>query len=214
MSHHSGPDLLVPHTLRVLGHASTGQVSSLRSMPAEVVEEVLEDARALGQVGRSAFGGSTTWHLTELGRAKGESALAVELDSVGGRAVVEEAHAAFLPLNRRIGTVMTQWQLRPTATDPLAPNDHRDAAHDDAVIRRLGGLVEDLRPVLDRLTRVLQRFDLHQPRLDRALHKAERGSNSWVDSPDVPSLNICWIQLHEDLLATLGIERGSDDPTG
>lgn len=212
MTHRSEPDLLALHTLRVLGHATEGQVAALRSLSRETVVEHLEDARALGRVTRSSFGGTTSWHLTDLGRAKGESALAAELDRVDGRPDAVAAHAAFLPLNRRIGDVMTQWQFRPTASDPSATNDHRDAAYDDAVIRRLSRLVDDLRPVLDRLTGLLQRFDLHQPRLDAALARAEQGANSWVDSPDVPSLNIVWIQLHEDLLATLGIERGQDDP--
>lgn len=212
MSHPSPPDLLVPHTLRVLGHASAGAVAALRSLPAPVVEETLEDARALGLVTRSSFGGTTSWHLTERGRAKGERDLAAELDSAGDRPAVERAHADFLPLNRRIGPVMTQWQLRPTPSDPLAGNDHRDPAHDDAVLRRLRRLVEEVRPVTTALTSVLDRFDIHQPRLESAIERGERGGDQWVDSPDVPSLNLCWIQLHEDLLATLGIPRGSDDP--
>lgn len=213
MSYRSAPELLIPHTLRVLGRATVGQVAALRSVPTELVEEHLEDARAFGLVSRSTFGGPTSWHLTELGKAKGETALADELEHVAGRDVVTDAHAQFLPLNRRIGTVMTQWQLRPTRSDPLAPNDHRDAAHDDAVIRRLTRLVDELRPITLQLTTLLARFELHQPRMDTAVQRAAAGSNSWVDAPDVPSLNICWIQLHEDLLATLGIERGSDDPT-
>ncbi|MGN7247204.1 transcriptional regulator [Janibacter anophelis] len=214
MAYASAPELLVPHTLRVLGHATTGQVAALRSLPSSVVEEALEDARALGLVIRSSFAGSTSWYQTDRGRAKGESALAAELDGIGGRVGVQQAHADFLPLNRRIGDVMTQWQLRPIPDDPLAPNDHRDPAYDDAVIRRLTRLVDDVRPVLDRLTQLLQRFDLHQPRFDTAVRRMSQGSDTWVDSPDVASLNICWIQLHEDLLATLGIERGSDDPLG
>lgn len=127
---------------------------------------------------------------------------------------MERAHADFLPLNRRIGPVMTQWQLRPTPSDPLARNDHRDPAHDDAVLRRLGRLVEGVRPVTTALTGALDRFGIHQPRLESALEHAERGGDQWVDSPDVASLNLCWMQLHEDLLATLGIPRGSDDPDG
>jgi len=212
MPHPSSTDLLVTHTLRVLGHATPAQVAGLRALPPDVVLEVLDDGRAAGLVSRSSFGGSTSWHLTETVRVKGESDLAVELDGVGGRATVERAHEEFLPLNRRIGDLMTQWQLRPTASDPLAPNDHRDAAYDDAVVRRLRRLAEDLRPVTDRLTSVLQRFDLHQPRVETALRHIEASSNAWVDAPDVASLNIVWIQLHEDLLASLGIERGQDDP--
>lgn len=161
MPHQSVPELIVPHTLRVLGHATAGRIAALRSLPSTVVEEVLEDGRASGLVTTSTFGGTTSWHLTDRGRAKGERDLAEELDSIGGRAVVEEAHADFLPANRRIGDLMTQWQLSPTPAGPVAPNDHRDAAHDDAVVRRLRRLVEDLRPVTNRLVDVLGRFDLH-----------------------------------------------------
>ncbi len=207
----SPPELLVPHTLRVLGHASPRRIAALRSLDPAAVETQLEDDRALGLVTRSEVGATTTWHLTDRGRAKGEADLSAELDRSGGRRTVTEAHAAFLVLNRRIGTVMTQWQLQPTATDRLAANEHRDAAYDDAVIRRLARLGRDLRQVTDRLSSVLQRFDLHQPRIDTALRRVQAGEDSWVDSPEVPSMNIVWIQLHEDLLATLGIARGEDD---
>jgi hypothetical protein len=40
--------------------------------------------------------------------------------------------------------------------------------------------------------------------------RIENLEKAWVDSPTLPSLNIVWIQLHEDLLATLNIPRGSD----
>jgi hypothetical protein len=39
----------------------------------------------------------------------------------------------------------------------------------------------------------------------------ETGHHSWVDAPDRDSLHAVWIQFHEDLLATLGIERGTDN---
>ncbi len=107
---------------------------------------------------------------------------------------------------------MTQWQVRPTATEPMARNDHTDPAHDEAVVRRLGRLRDELTEVTVRLSGVLDRFGIHQRRVDAALRRVRAGSDAWVDAPDVPSLNIVWIQLHEDLLATLGIERGQDDP--
>lgn len=212
MAQASPLELLVPHTLRVLGHASPRLIAALRSLDPVVVESQLEDERALGLVTRSQVGATTTWHLTDHGRTKGEADLAAELDRSGGRQTVKEAHATFLVLNRRLGPVMTQWQLQPTPTDQLAANAHRDAAYDDAVIRRLARLGRDLRSVTDRLSSVLERFDLHQPRIDAALRRIQSGEDSWVDSPEVPSMNIVWIQLHEDLLATLGIARGEDDP--
>jgi hypothetical protein len=37
-----------------------------------------------------------------------------------------------------------------------------------------------------------------------------RFGTAWVDGPDRDSCHIRWIQFREDLLATLGIPRGSD----
>jgi hypothetical protein len=51
---------------------------------------------------------------------------------------------------------------------------------------------------------------VHQPRIDAALARARDGDHRWVDSPEVASMNLVWIQLHEDLLATLGLARGDD----
>jgi hypothetical protein len=44
-----------------------------------------------------------------------------------------------------------------------------------------------------------------------ALSKAETGQRAWVDAFDRDSCHMVWIQFHEDLLATLGIPRGSDN---
>jgi hypothetical protein len=38
----------------------------------------------------------------------------------------------------------------------------------------------------------------------------DQGNRAWVDAPGRDSCHILWIQFHEDLLATLGIPRGSD----
>lgn len=36
------------------------------------------------------------------------------------------------------------------------------------------------------------------------------GQKAWVDGHDRDSCHTVWIQFHEDLLATLGLPRGSD----
>jgi hypothetical protein len=40
--------------------------------------------------------------------------------------------------------------------------------------------------------------------------QVDQGHRAWVDAPDRDSCHILWIQFHEDLLATLGVPRGSD----
>jgi hypothetical protein len=61
-----------------------------------------------------------------------------------------------------------------------------------------------------RLSAGLTRFDSYAGLYSSALVKVETGHHSWVDAPDRDSLHGVWIQFHEDLLATLGIERGTD----
>lgn len=54
------------------------------------------------------------------------------------------------------------------------------------------------------------RFGGYADRYSSALAKVDRGQRAWVDAHDRDSCHILWIQFHEDLLATLGIPRGSD----
>ncbi|HET6666262.1 MAG TPA: transcriptional regulator [Intrasporangium sp.] len=201
---------LALHGVRVLGYTSAAKVAALYDLPADSTTEHLLDAEARGWVRRMSFGGVDGWSLTDSGRAQGERLLADELDRAGSRGEVRDAHAAFRPLNHEQGELMTRWQVRPTREDALAPNDHRDPGYDDALVRRLARLVDQTRLVTGQLAQALDRLGVHQPRIDHALRRIQNFENAWVDSPTLPSLNIVWIQLHEDLLATLNIPRGSD----
>ncbi|GAA1173826.1 hypothetical protein GCM10009584_13720 [Ornithinimicrobium humiphilum] len=207
MSSHA---LLSVHGVRVLGHASAREVAALYDLDAAEVEEHLLDAEARGHVRRPAFVPSSRWSVTDLGREHGERLLAEELDGLGVREQVAEGHRRFVPLNRRLGPLMTRWQLRPTADDPLAANDHTDHRYDDRVLRELDRLAQVLGEVTAGLRTALPRLGVHQPRVDVAVASAVAGDLRWVDSPEVASVNLVWIQLHEDLLATLGLQRGED----
>ena len=55
---------------------------------------------------------------------------------------------------------------------------------------------------------VLARFDGYAQRYDAALTRAIRGQHHWVDGIAVDSCHLVWMQLHEDLIATLGLSRG------
>ncbi len=46
-----------------------------------------------------------------------------------------------------------------------------------------------------------------------ALRRAQAGEFRWVDSIEVDSCHTAWRQLHEDLLATLGLQRGREITT-
>ncbi len=112
-----------------------------------------------------------------------------------------------MPLNRRFGEACTRWQVRPAPGDPIAFNDHTDHRWDDRVLQTLRSLDRSFRRVADQLAAALARFDGYADRYSAALATVDAGQESWVDAHDRDSLHMVWIQLHEDLLATLGIPR-------
>ena len=42
-----------------------------------------------------------------------------------------------------------------------------------------------------------------------ALERVDKGERSWVDRPRADSFHTVWFELHEDLLATLALSRGT-----
>jgi hypothetical protein len=200
----SAPEDLALHGVRVLGYATPSRIAGRYGLDAGTVEEALLDDEARGWCRQLSFAGGTGWSLTDAGR------LADELDRAGARDTVVEAHAAFVPLNRRFGTACTDWQIRPTRLDPMALNDHTDWRWDERVLRSLGYLGTSFRRVCEQLSGRLARFDGYAWRYADVLSKVDSGDRAWVDAPDRDSCHILWIQFHEDLLATLGIPRGSD----
>lgn len=210
MTHVSAPEDLVLHGVRVLGFPTASRVSARFGVPLDAVEEALLDFEAAGWARASSFGGSSGWSLTDAGRAENERRLAAELDRTGARDAVAAVHAEFVPLNRRFGAACTDWQIRPTRLDPMAFNDHTDWRWDGQVLRTLANAGASLTVLCDRLTGHLARFGGYAARYSSALAKADKGERAWIDGHDRDSCHILWIQFHEDLLATLGIPRGSD----
>ena len=201
-------ELLVLHGVRLLGHAPDAAVAARFGLDLDSTTELLEDAEAFGQVSRSTFGASTGWSLTDRGRARNEALLAEELERLGVRDRVVAVHEEFVPLNARLLDACTRWQLRPLPGDPLAANDHTDHAWDDRVLEDLVSVGRALEPLGVRLSGVLPRCSGYPTRYTAALAKAVQGERSWVDGIGIDSCHRVWMQLHEDLLATLGIPRG------
>jgi hypothetical protein len=136
--------------------------------------------------------------------------LADELDAIGGRADVDAAYRQFLALNQACLQLCTDWQLVDVDGTPVV-NDHTDAAHDADVIGRLRALVHEVQPICAELTTVLARFGTYGPRFTAALERVEAGEVDWFTKPTIDSFHTVWFELHENLLATLGIERGTEE---
>jgi hypothetical protein len=171
--------------------------------------ELLFDYQAFGWVGWSEFAGTGGWSLTDTGRMENERQLAAELGQVGGHDVVREVYREFLPLNERLQQACTNWQLRPTADDPLAFNDHSDPAWDRRVVDELSALAHTLTEVSGEIGAVLDRLRGYDTRFGAALDRVLAGDHSWVDRSGADSCHTVWFELHEDLIATLGLVRGA-----
>lgn len=207
MSWDSSSDLLVLHSVRITGFADTPVIARRYGLDAAETAEALLDAEAYGWVAHTAFAGTGGWSLTEAGRAENERRLAAELARVDGAGEVRDVYREFLPLNALLLRACTDWQLRPTAGDRLAANDHSDPAWDGGVLHELARIDRALSPLVDRLGSVLTRFRGYDTRFAAALARARAGESAWVDRTDVDSCHRVWFELHEDLIATLGLER-------
>ncbi|GAA3618536.1 hypothetical protein GCM10022419_125060 [Nonomuraea rosea] len=207
MTRDSSPDLLALHAVRITGYADTPVIAHRYGTGVAETNELLLDAEARGWVEHSAFAGVGGWSLTASGRAENERLLAAELAGTGGDEEVRDVYRAFLPLNALLLRACTDWQLRPTAGDRLAVNDHSDPAWDARVLHDLAGIDRALTPLADRLGSVLARFRGYDTRFSAALARVHAGEDAWVDRTDVDSCHRVWFELHEDLMATLGLDR-------
>ena len=60
-----------------------------------------------------------------------------------------------------------------------------------------------------RLVDVLNRFAGYQARFASAIDRVRAGNLKWVTGVGIDSCHTVWMELHEDLLATLGLQRTS-----
>ena len=209
MTHESDVDLLVLHAVRIVGFADSRTIARRFGLEPPETEELLGDAEAYGWVQHAAFADLDGWSLTERGRAQDERLLAAELALVDGEDEVRDVYRDFLPLNARLQRACTDWQLRPTSDDRLATNDHSDPEWDTRVLDELAAIERGLTPLADRLGRLLARFQGYDTRFAVARRRAQDGDGGWVDGSGVDSCHRVWFELHEDLVATLGIDRRS-----
>ena len=193
--------------MRILGFAETAVVADRFDLDAAETVEALRDAEANGWTTHTTFGDTEGWSLTERGREENERRLTSELADIRGEDEVRDVYREFLPLNARVLRACTDWQLKPATGDRLAPNDHTDTTWDAGVLRELTPIDRALPLLIGRLGNLLTRFHGYDERFSAALTRAQAGEPAFVDRTDIDSCHRVWFQLHEDLIATLRIDR-------
>lgn len=191
-------DLL--HRLRIGGGARRDELEGCYGL--ERVENVVV-------AGLVAPAGADRLSLTAGGRSAHEAALGRELDDSGARPAVHAAYERFVALNGDVLEVCTAWQLRDHGGSPIL-NDHSDPDYDRDVLDQLDLLFDQAGTVLDALTGALDRFDGYRSDLRATMQRIGEGDVAYFTDPRVRSFHNVWFELHEDLLATLRIDRQGD----
>jgi cytochrome oxidase assembly protein ShyY1 len=199
--------LLVQLGVRLAPLVPRQRLAAVVRLPDAEVAERLAELEGAGLV-RFRVPEPSGWSLTPDGNRELTARLAAELDAAGLRPAMQAAYQRFLGMNADVLAVCTDWQVRVAADGTLVVNDHNDAAYDAAVVARMAELDDRAGPVCDDLAAVLSRFANYRHRLGEARRRVESGDTQWIDRPLIDSFHTVWFELHEHLLATLGIERG------
>lgn len=210
MSHRSEPQLLILHAVRLLGFAGESAIAERAGTSATQTLAVLREAERSGWVQNLEFFDVNGWSLTDFGKWENERQLALERRIADPDNEIAAVYRDFLPLNARMLNATTDWQIRPSAGDAFAANDHTDRDWDARVLEEIEMLGVELAPLVNRLGNVVTRFEGTLSRYESALRRAREGQTMWIDRTDVDSCHLAWFQLHEDLIATLGIDRGAE----
>jgi hypothetical protein len=193
---------------------STSEIAAATGLAEDVVAAAMEDHQAHDFV-ILRTGNLPGWSLTRFGRDEDAQLAQHELDASHARAAVQEAYEAFLALNAALLRLCTDWQLLPPVDNKTPPelNRHEDPAYDADVLARLAKVDSAVQPICDGLGNALARFGNYGRRLAAARVHVEAGEHDWMTKPMIDSYHSVWFELHEDLLATLGIERGAEPTT-
>ncbi|MDL4775281.1 MULTISPECIES: transcriptional regulator [Thermomonosporaceae] len=200
----TGTDLLVLHALRCGGHAGPARVAAATGLGESDAESELIDLAVAGLVTHSG-GGFGGWGLTDAGRAAAAERITGELESAGARVALRAAFDGFLVLNPELLDLCAAWQLR-SVDGVMTANDHGDPSYDARVLARFAEFDQRAAVVCAELSAALPRFGRYRARLAEARQRAASGALEYV-TDSTASYHTVWAELHEDLLATLGIPR-------
>jgi hypothetical protein len=213
MAHESELELLIALALRLKGFGEVADVAAIHGLDVDAAAATLSAMAEAGACMAREVEGVTKYVLTPTGRETGQAALGTELDNSGARDQVRAAYDAFLRLNGKMLQLCTDWQVIDDGSGDQRLNDHTDDDYDQEVMARLVDIDGELRKVLAPLRAALSRYDAYPPRFREALDRLLGGDLDYFTKPIIASYHTVWFELHEDLLATLGIDRASEGST-
>jgi hypothetical protein len=203
MAHASDPFFRTFHALRIKGFAKAETIAELADLPGAVVDDHLSALRerdwAMFREARQL------WQLTPIGREEHRISLAEDVSGADLGAELRIPYESFLRLNERFKALCGAWQLRDGD-----PNDHSDSSYDAGVVQQLVALNEEVVPIVTSMGEVLSRLAPYAPRLAQTCQRVTSGETNMFTGVMCGSYHDVWMELHEDLILTQGINRTSE----
>ncbi len=191
------------HALRIKGMVTATSVAAICGCAEDRVVPVLDELTAVGHATFMEPRGM--WLITAEGRVAHQPILAAMVDGVE---TDDLPYREFLALNDEFKQLCTDWQLRDGE-----PNDHQDEAYDGVVVERLCDLDDRAQPILARIAMVVAWTKTYGPRLADARRRLLGGDQKALTGVMCDSYHDVWMELHEDLILTQGIDRAEEGST-
>jgi hypothetical protein len=184
----------VLHAIWTRGFATAEQIAVSTALPKSDVEALVAAAKASGFV-KQRSGKVTGANLTPAGKARlvllaGETLTSQHLN------VIAAAYDSFVAPNQEFKALVVSWQNAPDLTETLTG---------------LESVHCKVAEVVERAADVHPRFRTYLPRLERALGAFRAGDTHALARPMSESYHDVWMELHEDMLKTMGRTRGAAD---
>jgi hypothetical protein len=183
-----------------LNRETSGVASDVESLVAQALLRTLE-----------LPGGQAAVIITPAGRLAHQEWLQSEgLRDPQAAARLRDLYPGFSVVNERIKRVCSAWQVH--LDEPGTPtNDHADSAYDAKVLNDLRLAHTDALVVCTEIGRALARMSGYGERLAHSIAAIEAGDLARFVGVGNESYHHVWMELHQDLLLTLGLEHTAAD---
>ena len=189
-------EALVLHTLRVRGWVTpAGFANTLGTYPVDILAGLIDAGLVRHLEARDMYG------LLPPGKER-HVGLLDDLASADVRSGLEGCYGRFLELNDDFKQLCTNWQMRDGE-----PNDHTDLEHDRRCTDQLTELMLASDHVIAAIAETLPRMARYSARLHEAAGCVERGESNRFTGVMCESFHDIWMELHEDLIVMLRIDR-------
>ncbi len=203
MAHASTPQFQTFHALRIKGFAAVDTLVEMTSLSGDDVQVVLT---SLADTGHAQFRENRgLWQLTADGRAVHAERLGADLAGLDVAAMLGTHYESFLVSNSQFKELCGDWQLRDGE-----PNDHGDQVYDALVVERLTALHTEALPAVSSMGDGISRMSPYADRLVGVLAKVQAGETKMFTGVMCGSYHDVWMELHEDLILTQGIDRTAE----